>query len=321
MSSPNPPLPWTGRVRRFLSRRGTHLVALIILITWWTAVLREQLPILLILLAAAAATVWLVRHRTDLATAASVAATATLLPAAAMLVVLRRDQTATDTAAVLIGYTLAGPIPTLCTWSLRPAVLHRTRTALIGSALLLASAAAAATVGGAVAGTLLPATIITVTTGIWLLNHRRRSLTDGPNIRHIGDGWVDLGPRTTPCGLQVHRLLLGRGHGIAAWPTPTADPSRVALESAVRRAADVADVIGVTTARIQPVLLAPVDGLPRRHLVATPDLAAVVIVASPDQLTALTAAAPRRLRLAGRRARYIAAALPTPEPRHRAATA
>lgn len=85
----------------------------------------------------------------------------------------------------------------------------------------------------------------------------------------------------------------------------------------VQRAADVADVIGVPTARIQPVLLAPVHGLPRRHLVTTPDLAAVVIVANPDQLPALTAAAPRRLRSAGRRAPTRRRHPPHPELRRR----
>lgn len=87
-----------------------------------------------------------------------------------MLTVLQHDPTATDTAAVLIGYTVAGPVPTLCTWALRPAVLHRTRTALTGSAIMLASAAAAATAGGPFAATLLPVTVLTITAGIWLLN-------------------------------------------------------------------------------------------------------------------------------------------------------
>ena len=115
----------------------------------------------------------------------------------------------------------------------------------------------------------------------------------------------------------MHRLLLGRGSGIAAWPSATDHPSRTVLESAVRHAAAVADAIGLPATRVQPVLLAPVRGLPRRHPVTTKDMAAAVIVANPDQLTALTAAAPRRLRCTGRRARYVAATLPIREPRHR----
>ena len=317
MSTPNPLPRWPDPLRRFLARRGTQLLALAILVTWWAIVLREQLPVLLAMLSAAAAAVWLARHRTDLAAAVAVAAATALLPAAAMLTVLHHDPTATDAAAVLIGYCVAGPVPTLCTWALRPAALHRTRTALTGSAVMLAGAAAAAAAGGPIAATLLPVTVITVASGTWMLNRRRRCLTSDRNVRDIGDGWFDFGSRATPSGLHVQRLLLGRGHGIAAWPTDTEHPGRVVLESTVRHAATVADTIGVPTARIQPVLLAPVHGLPRRHLVTTQDLAAVVIVANPDQLTALTAAAPRRPRYAGRRARHVAAALPAPEPRRR----
>ena len=317
MSTPNPLPRWPDRLRRFLARRGTQLLALAILVTWWAIVLREQLPVLLAMLAVAAAAVWLARHRPDLATAVAVAAATALLPAAAMLTVLHHDPTATDAAAVLIGYSVAGPVPTLCTWALRPAALHRTRTALTGSAVMLASAAAATATGGPIAATLLPVTVITVATGTWMFNRRRRCLTSDRNVRDIGDGWFDFGSRATPSGLQVQRLLLGRGHGIAAWPADTEHPSRVVLESTVRHAASVADTIGVPAARIQPVLLAPVHGLPRRHLVTTTDLSAAVIVANPDQLTALTAAAPRRLRYAGRRARHVAAALPAPEPRRR----
>ena len=317
MSAPNPQLCRSDRIRRFLIRRGTHLLALAILVTWWAIVLREQLPVLLTMLGVVVGAAWLLRHRTELAAAAAVAVAAALLPGAATLTVLHHDPAATDTAAVLIGYALAGPVPTLCTWTLRPAVLHRTRAALTGSAVMLASAAAAATAGGAFAATLLPVTLLVVTAGTWLLNHRRRSLAGDPNTSDIGDGWFDLGPRIIPSGLQVPRLLLGRGHGIAAWPITTERPSRIVLETAVRRAADVADAIGVPAAHLQPVLLAPVHGLPRRHMVTTPDLAAAVIVANPHQLTTLTAAAPRRLRCAGRRARLVAAALPTPEQRRR----
>ena len=314
MNTPNTQQWWHNRVRPFLARRATHVLALIILGIWWTIVLRDQLPILLTLLAAAAAAAWMTRHHTGLAAAVAIAAATALLPAAAMLTVLQSNPAATNTAAVLIGYTLAGPIPTLATWALRPAVLHRTRTALTGSAVMLASAAFAATLAAAFAATLLPVTVIAITTGTWLSNRRRRrSLTGNPKTCQIGDGWLDLGARIIPGGLQVHRLLMGRGHGIAAWPSPTDDPSRVVLESVVLHSAALADAIGVSAARVQPVLLAPIQGLPRRHLVITEDLAAVVIVANPEQLTGLTAVASRRRRCSGRHARRVAAALPTPE--------
>ena len=79
-------------------------------------------------------------------------------------------------------------------------------------------------------------------------------------VRDIGDGWFDFGSRATPSGLQVQRLLLGRGHGIAAWPADTEHPSRVVLESTVRHAASVADTIGVPAARTKTRLFMLVSG-------------------------------------------------------------
>lgn len=294
----------------FITSWHRHLVAAAILMSWWALVLRDQLPTLLVLLAVIAATGWIVRHRPGIAVAVAIAAGTVCALVVAVITVLDKLPGSTDAAAVLVGYAVAGPAPTLTAWSLRPAVISRHRAALLGSAIHLASAALAAVIVDPIAATLMPITVITVCSAIWLANHRRRSALTGP-VNEIGDGWTDLGVRDPGGKIPATRLLLGRGHGIAAWPCPTDTPGRRQMVAAIQRAALVADHIGLPTHRVQPVLLGPVKGLPRRTLVSTTDLAAVVVVARPDQLISLTAAAPRRNLFTGRRSRRLAATFPT----------
>ncbi len=303
--------PLASQLHRFGRRHIAAVLTAAVLAWWCWSRLRDQLLALTVLLAAAAVTIWIVRRRRELAAAAAIAATSAAVPAAVMLELLQRDPTSTSTAAILTGYAVLAPAPTVTAWTLHPALVSRTRSALLGSLVLLITAVPAVLLPWT-AALLLPTAAIGVCGTLWLRNHRHGHADHRET--DLGSGWTDLGARRLPTGQPIAHLAVGGGYAITACTAPAATPSRAVLIDTVRRAAAAADAIDLPVHRMQPVLLSDqVQALPTHHLVNTGAIAAMVIVARPDQLPTVAAAAPHR-RWWSRRPLHLARSLPALTP-------
>jgi len=303
-------------VLRSRRNRPALIVGAVLMIVWCWFVLGSDFPLLLAVLATAAGGVWVLRRQRDVAACMAIGTVAAAAPTVACLVVMGHaaDSTgAADVVAVLTGYILVSPIPTLLAFLQQPPVISRPVNALVGSVILLLGAVPVVVFGdhGDGAPMLAGALLVSGAT-VWIRQRRagHALVADLP----VEDGWTDLGTRTLPDGTTVHRLLLGRGHAVAAARSGTPTPGQAALARAVHRAGTVADTLGLPASRVQPVILTGTGTERQRRVVTTGQATASVIITGTAGLSAVTGTAPRRRWIATRRPLLTAAALPTHDP-------
>ena len=304
-----------GRIR--WGRRPGLLMTALFMLVWLWRVLGTNLPYLAVLLAVSAGSIWLLRHRRDVAYSVAIATVTTVAPMVVTILMAGAHSTNVPTAAaVLTGYVLAGPLPTLTAWALRTTVISRPLNALLGSLILLISTTPIVIFGDHGYGTQLVIGAVTLSCGLIWIRHRRalaRRLQDLP----LGaDGWTDLGARLLPGGGQVDRVLIRRGYAVAATLTTAKTISPGALNRTLARSVGLAESAGIRPSRVRPVLLAPAatSGL-GPHQVTSRGATATVLVVTPDQLSQVTSRAPEHRLLRRRRPLLTAATLTQPEGR------
>ena len=307
--------PLLRRAATRTNTAGSRLVLIatgVIVLIWLIVHLGRQTPVLLGMVAAAAGAVWLCRRRRDIVTSAVIAATTTALPGVAVIVAATHGSVSVlGAASVLTGHVLAGPLPTIAAWILRPAVLSRPVNAALGSAILLLAAVPVIVFGDHGFG---PAVLIAgVAGGIGtvVIRHRRAAYQLLQDLEAIPTaGWTDLGCRALPDGLPVH-LMVGRGYVLCAVLTSAKTIGSGLPNRSVTAALSAARALGVPASRVKPVVLsagvAVVDVDVRQGSIRQGH-AQVTVVPSAAHMADLAAAAPRS-RLPHRRVLVAAAAL------------
>lgn len=297
-------------------RRPVLLLTAAFMLCWLWAVLGPDLPVLLILLGLGAGGTWLLRHRRDILCSIAIATITAAIPIIVTIVMAGAHSSNVPTAAaVLTGYTLAAPLPTLTAWVLRPAVISRPLNSLIGSLILLAWITPVVVFGDHGYGTQLLVGSVTLSCGLIWTRHRQALNRRLAHLPRDADGWTDLGPRVLLDGDQIHRVLIRRGYAVAATLTTAKTISPGALNRTLAHSIGLADSAGIPASRVRPILLAPsaTSGL-GPHEVISRGAAATVLVLTPQQLGDITAQAPQSF-LRRRRPLLTAAALAQPESR------
>ena len=304
--------PATAAERR-RRHRTTGVIAAVLLLWWLYLAVGANLPWLLAGLGAVLTAVWVTRARPQIAVCALVAVVTATVPAVACLILIGRQViNAADVGAVLTAYVIAAPVPVLVACALRPALVNAGVNALLGSVVLLLGAVPCVVLGdhGEGAAVLIAA----LTSSVALIWYRHRTaagalLTGFPLV----NGWTDLGPRVLPDGSLVARLLVGNGQAITcSTPTPPEATEQHCL-AATRTAVATAAAVGLSGARVQPVVIVP-DNETRgiqRHVVNDGTVAASVVVTGWQHLEDVTRLAPRRY-LTHRRVLFSASLLPIP---------
>ena len=310
--------PFARLTKRFAATRwGRKPVTLLcagLLLMWGWAVLGPDLPFLIILLALAATAMWILRHRRDIAYSVGIIACTAAAPVIVVLLMASAGASGTPAvAAVLTGYILAAPLPTLTAWALRPPITSRPRSALLGSLLLLIGAVPVTVFGDHGFGTSVLVGSVAAACGLVWVRHRRALARRLMHLPVRRDGWTDLGARVLPAGSELHKVLVRRGYVVAATLTTGKIISPGALRRTMNRAIDLAAAAGVPPTRVQPVLFAPraTSGTGHHHITAGGATGTVLVTASPDLLD-ITALAPRSHRR-GHRCLLTAATLDVPE--------
>ena len=304
-----------GRTR--WGRRPVLLLTAMFMLMWLWKVLGPDLPYLVVLLGTSIGAIWLLRHRRDVVYSIVIVAVTVAAPMIVTIVMAGAHSANVPTAAaVLTGYILAAPLPTLTAWALRPAVISRPLNCLIGSLLLLVSATPIVVFGDHGYGTQLVVTAVTLSCGLIWVRHRRALGHRLKNLPLDAAGWTDLGARLLPGGGQIDRVLIRRGYAVAATLTTAKTISPGALNRTLTRSLGLAESAGIPPARVQPILLAPAatSGL-GPHQVTSRGAAAAVLVLTPDQLAQVISRAPEQRLLRRRRSLLTAAALAQPEGR------
>jgi len=183
--------------------------------------------------------------------------------------------------------------------------------ALLGSGVLLLGAVPGVVFGDHGEGAAVLITALTLSVALIRFRHRRAAtalLAELPMV----NGWTDLGRRTLPDGSRIDQLLIGNGQAITCVATAASTVPEKGSLAAARTAAAAARALGLSGARVQPVILTEHDtpGV-HRHLVNDGAVAASVIVTGRRHLEDITRLAPRRRRLK-RRALLTAALLAVP---------
>ena len=293
-------------------QRPTIAVAAAVLLWWGYLVLGPDLPWLLAAIGMSVIAVWVMRWHRDVALCAVIAAVTTAAPAVTCMILIDHQVSgASDIIAVLTGYILVAPVPALVACTLRPTLVARPVSTLLGSGVLLLAASTAVLLGGD-HGEGAPILIAALTTAVALIwaRHRRAAATLLAALPQL-NGWTDLGRRTLPDGTQIDQLLIGNGHAIAC-STSTTTAIHKASTTAVHRAAATAAALGLAGSRVQPVVLTEQQKTAtERHLVNDGQVAASVIVTTADHLDHVIRMAPHRTE-GHRRAVLTAAVLPAP---------
>jgi hypothetical protein len=294
-----------GRRRR---SRPAVLVGGVVLMWWAYLVLGSNLPWLLAAIGASLVVVWALREHPGVAACVAVAGCTAAAPAATCVILIDRQVTgASDMVAVLTGYILVAPVPALVACALRPVLVTVPVNALLGSGVLLLGAVPGVALGdhGEGAAVLIAA----LTLSVALIRHRhRRAATALLAALPLVNGWTDLGRRTLPDGSRIDQLLVGQGQAIACLTSSTAHGVEKCALAAARAASATAAALGLSDARVQPVILSDREksGI-ERYLVNDGDVAASVIVTAPRHIEAVTRLAP--LRRGHRRRAVLTAAL------------
>ena len=300
---------WCGRHPLMIASGG-------LLLMWCWAALGPGLPYLLTFLAVLVVLGWIVRRRRDILASLVIVAAAVAGPGVLLVIEASHHAALVNaSAAVLTGYMLAAPIPTLFAWTGRPVVTSRPIGSLLGTAVLLASAAPVAIWGDHGDGTTFLVAGLVGGVGVVWVRHRRAVsrridaalATAARRSWDLADGWCDLGTRMLPDGEKVH-LLLGAGNVVAAHRV-TSSVGDGQARRAVRRSIALAAALRTSPTRIQPVLLDDNQAGEQARHVTVVEASATVVYTAPSGLSALTAAAPRRR--GHRRLLATASALPT----------
>lgn len=292
-------------------RRPAVIVAAIVLLWWTYLVLGSNLPWLLVAISGTAVAVWTLRGHRQVAACLAIAAATAAVPATTCVILMDRQATdAADLVAVLTGYILAAPIPTVVACVLRPALVTAPLNAACGSGVLLLGALPTVALGDHGEGPVL--VVIALATSVAFVWHRhRRAAAALIAPLPLVNGWTDLGRRILPDGSRVEQLLVGSGHVIAcSTATSATDPEEDSF-AAVRTAAATATALGLSERKVQPVVLIEQDLPLQRILVNDGTLAASVIMTGSRQVEEVTRLAPRRHRQ-HRRVVLTAALLPVP---------
>jgi hypothetical protein len=291
------------------------LVAAAVLLWWFSLVLGPDLPWLLTAAAMTLIAVWVLRKHRAIAVCVAIAAFTAAAPAVTSVILIDRQVSgAPDVVAVLTGYALVAPVPALVACTLRPALVDRPITTLLGSAVLLLGAVPMVVLGDHGEGAAVLIVALTVSVAVVLCRHRRAAAVLLAALPLV-NGWTDLGRRTLPDGSRIDRLLLGDGQVIGCSTITTSTCLEEDFLAAARRAAATAAALGLACGRVQPVVLTDGEnpGI-ERHLVNDGDVAASVIVTGQSHTADVIRLAPHR-RMRGGRAVLTAALLPVPTAR------
>jgi len=302
-------------VARRRRRRPAVLVGGVVLVWWAYLVLGSNLPWLLAAIGVAVVAVWVLREHRGVAACVAIGTLTAAVPAVTCVILIGRQVSgAADMVAVLTGYILVAPVPALVACALRPVLVTVPVNALLGSGVLLLGAVPGVVFGDHGEGAAVLITAVTLSVALIRFRHRRAAselLAALPMV----NGWTDLGRRSLPDGSRIDQLLVGRGQAIACLTSSTAGGLEKDALAAVRAGSATAAALGLSGARVQPVILSDRER-PRieRYLVNDGDVAASVIVTAPRHIEAVTRLAPRR-RGHRRRAVLTAVLLPLPAAR------
>ncbi len=295
-------------------QRSTVLVAAAVLLWWFSLVLGPDLPWLLTAMAVALIAVWVFRRHRAIAGCVAVAAFTAAAPAVTSAILMDRQVSGSpDVVAVLTGYILIAPVPALVACTLRPALVDRPISTLLGSAVLLLGAVPVVVLGDHGEGATVVIAALTTSVAVVWYRHRRAAAAMLAALPLV-NGWTDLGWRSLPDGSRIDRLLVGAGQAIVCSTITTSTCLEEDFLAAARRAAATAAALGMASGRVQPVVLTDQEnpGI-ERHLVNDGDVAASVIVTGQSHIADVIRLAPRR-RMRGRGA-VLAVLLPVPTAR------
>jgi len=304
----------TGRRHR---ERPAVLIGAAVLMWWAYLVLGSNLPWLLAAIGVTVIAIWLLRDHRGIAACVAIGAVTAAVPAVTCVILIDRQVSgAADMVAVLTGYILAAPVPALVACALRPVLVTVPVNALLGSGVLLLGAVQGVVFGDHGEGAAVLIAALTLSVALIRYRHRRAATALLAALPLV-NGWTDLGRRALPDGSRIDQLLVGRGQAIACVTSSTADGVERDALAAARAANATASALGLSGARVQPVILSDRE-MPRieRFLVNDGGVAASVIVTAPRHIEAVTRLAPRRRH---RRCAVLTAAL-LPLPAARSAT-
>jgi hypothetical protein len=296
-------------------QRSTVLVAAAVLLWWFALVLGSDLPWLLTAMAVAVIAVWVLRKHRAIATCVAIAVFTAVAPVIASVFLIDRQVSgAPDVVGVLTGYILVAPVPALVACTLRPVLVDRPGSTLLGSAVLLLGAVPMVVLGDHGEGAAVLIVALTTSVAVVWYRHRRAAaslLAALPLVK----GWTDLGRRTLPDGSRIDRLLVGDGQAIVCSTITTSTCDEEDFLAAARRATATAAALGLASGRVQPVVLTDQEnpGI-ERHLANDGRVAGSVIVTGQRRLGDVIRLAPRRRR-GDRRAVLTAVLLPVPTAR------
>jgi len=293
--------------------RPTLAVGAVLMVVWCWFVLGSDFPLLLAVLAAAAAGIWVLRRQRGVAVCLAIGAVTAAVPAVTCVILVDRQVSgAADVVGVLTGYILVGPVPALVACALRPVLVTAPVNALLGSGVLLLGAAPGVVFGDHGEGAAVLIAALTLSVALIRYRHRRAATALLAALPAV-NGWTDLGGRTLPDGSRIDRLLIGNGQAITCLATTASTVSEKRSLAAARTASAAAAALGLSGARVQPVILTEHEtpGM-HRHLVNDGDLAASVIVTDRSRIEDVTRLAPRRRR--HQRRTVLTAALLPPGP-------
>jgi len=203
-------------------------------------------------------------------------------------------------------------VPALVACALRPVLVTAPVNAVLGSGVLLLGAVLGVVFGDHGEGAAVLIAALTLSVALIRYRHHRAATALLAALPAV-NGWTDLGGRTLPDGSRIDRLLIGNGQAITCTATTASTVSEKRSLAAARTAAAAAAALGLSGARVQPVILTEHEnpGM-HRHLVNDGDLAASVIVTGRRHLEDVTRLAPRRRR--HQRRTVLTAALLPPGP-------
>ena len=243
----------TGRRQR--GERPAVLVGAVVLMWWAYLVLGSNLPWLLAAIGVTVIAIWLLREHRGVAACVAIGAVTAAVPAVTCVILIDRQVSgAADMVAVLTGYILVAPVPALVACALRPVLVTVPVNALLGSGVLLLGAVPGVVFGDHGEGAAVLIAALTLSVALIWYRHRRAATALLAALPLV-NGWTDLGRRTLPDGSRIDQLLVGQGQAIACLTSSTAGGVERDALAAARAASATAAALGLSGARVQPVIL------------------------------------------------------------------